>query len=202
MDMIILQGCSTIQLTRGQNTLVDSRDHRGLSECKWQSYPSHGTYYAARTVKDYRRDKPKTCTKRLHRAVLEMHVGPCPTGMECRHLNGDSLDNRLGNLAWGTPSENSKDAIRHGNRPMLFRAGEPCLHNRGERNGSARLKASDIPEIRRLAAEGATWMSLATRYGVSHAAIYKIVNRLSWAHVEPPSSETEQEQGHGHRNTG
>lgn len=50
----------------------------------------------------------------VHRLVLEAFVGPCPEGMQCRHLNGVADDNRLENLRWGTPSEDNYDRIRHG----------------------------------------------------------------------------------------
>ena len=52
---------------------------------------------------------------RIHRLVLEVFVGKCPEGMECRHLNGIKTDNRAVNLAWGTPLENASDRKRHGN---------------------------------------------------------------------------------------
>jgi hypothetical protein len=38
----------------------------------------------------------------VHRLVLEAFVGPCPEGMECRHLDGDPANNRRENLCWGT----------------------------------------------------------------------------------------------------
>lgn len=54
----------------------------------------------------------------VHKLVLETFVGPRPEGMECRHLDGNKLNNRLENLCWGTPSENSYDRVRHGTHPM------------------------------------------------------------------------------------
>ena len=61
----------------------------------------------------------KHYTKATHRLVLETYVGPCPKGMECRHLNGNPVDNRLENLCWGTKSENTMDAIQHGTHNCL-----------------------------------------------------------------------------------
>lgn len=54
-------------------------------------------------------------TARVHHLVLEAFVGPRPAGLETRHLNGDPSDNRLANLTYGTPSENQRDRVRHGN---------------------------------------------------------------------------------------
>ena len=49
----------------------------------------------------------------VHSLVLEAFVGPCPQGMEARHLDDDPTNNRLDNLIWGSRSENSGDAIRN-----------------------------------------------------------------------------------------
>lgn len=38
---------------------------------------------------------------------------------QCRHLNGNSLDNRIENLKWGTSQDNSNDMIVHGNSTYL-----------------------------------------------------------------------------------
>jgi HNH endonuclease/NUMOD4 motif len=59
-----------------------------------------------------RNSKVKQVT--IHRLVLAAFVGPCPEGMEVRHLNGNAGDNRLSNLAYGTKTENVYDAIEHG----------------------------------------------------------------------------------------
>jgi HNH endonuclease len=50
----------------------------------------------------------------LHQVILETFVGCRPVGMQCRHLDGDSKNNCLGNLKWGTSKENCDDARRHG----------------------------------------------------------------------------------------
>jgi hypothetical protein len=50
----------------------------------------------------------------VHRMVLEAFVGPCPEGMQALHDNDVKSDNRLSNLAWGTPSQNGYDRYRNG----------------------------------------------------------------------------------------
>ena len=50
----------------------------------------------------------------VHRAVALAFHGPAPVGAHARHLNGNSLDNRASNIAWGSPGDNQLDAVRHG----------------------------------------------------------------------------------------
>ncbi|PYY32345.1 NUMOD4 motif-containing HNH endonuclease [Curtobacterium sp. MCBD17_030] len=52
--------------------------------------------------------------RKVHRLVAAAFIGPCPDGYLVRHLNGDPSDNRLVNIAYGTPQDNSDDAKRHG----------------------------------------------------------------------------------------
>ena len=51
---------------------------------------------------------------RVHRLVLEAFVGPCPNGLEARHLDGNPANNNRNNLCWGTPAENTEDKRKHG----------------------------------------------------------------------------------------
>jgi DNA-binding transcriptional regulator YiaG len=53
-------------------------------------------------------------TRPVHVLVAEAFLGPRPDGLLVRHLNGNPLDNRASNLAWGTWSENELDAVRDG----------------------------------------------------------------------------------------
>lgn len=53
----------------------------------------------------------------VHRMVLEAFVGACPAGMEACHRDGEPSNNCVGNLYWGTRSENMHDLVRHGGHP-------------------------------------------------------------------------------------
>lgn len=59
----------------------------------------------------------------VHRLVLAAFVGPAPEGAEGRHMDGDPSHNALGNLSWGTHSENQYDQVRHGTH---HNAGKDC----------------------------------------------------------------------------
>lgn len=50
----------------------------------------------------------------VHTLVLTTFVEPRPDGADARHLDGNPLNNRLDNLAWGTRIENVADMARHG----------------------------------------------------------------------------------------
>lgn len=77
--------------------------------------------------------------ERVCRLVCAAFHGPCPPGLECRHENGDSLDDRASNLSWSTHLENMADMRAHGTN----RGGTAC----GERNGNAKLTDRQLTEI-------------------------------------------------------
>lgn len=52
--------------------------------------------------------------RKVHHLVLETFVGPRPSGMHACHGDGDTFNNSLSNLRWGTVSENNLDKVRHG----------------------------------------------------------------------------------------
>lgn len=64
----------------------------------------------------------------LHELVLLSFVGPRPTGMVIRHLNGDPGDCRLENLAYGSPSQNQFDQVAHGTHCKARRTHCPLGH--------------------------------------------------------------------------
>lgn len=113
--------------------------------------------------------------KRVHRLVLETFTGPCPKGMECRHLNGDKTDNRLCNLAWGTRKENMHDAIKHGTHP--------CLRH-GEASPRAKLKEQDVRMIIYMYRTGLfVQREIADIYNVHLGTIGQILTKRIWKHI-------------------
>ncbi|ATN88920.1 HNH endonuclease [Mycobacterium phage ThreeRngTarjay] len=53
----------------------------------------------------------------VHRLVLMAFSGVHHPTLDCRHLNGDRMDNRPENLEWGTRLDNLEDQKLHGTHP-------------------------------------------------------------------------------------
>ena len=51
----------------------------------------------------------------VHHLVLEAFVGPRPEGLMALHYDDDYMNNHVGNLYWGTLSQNTLDSVRNGN---------------------------------------------------------------------------------------
>jgi len=111
-----------------------------------------------------------------HRVVLSAFVGPCPTGHECNHKNGKRDDNRLENLEWVTPSNNTRHAW---NSLPNKRKNQP----RGEKSPNARFFERDVREIRRRCDSGESVRGVARSLGASRCAVGNIAKRISWRHI-------------------
>lgn len=101
--------------------------------------------------------------KMVHRLVLETYIGPCPDGMETRHLNGNKTDNRLENLAWGTRIENERDKVQHGRTKLTNEKVQVIRYLR------------DVAKF--------TLKDIAWQFDVCRATICFVVNRKTWRHV-------------------
>lgn len=102
----------------------------------------------------------------VHQLILEAFVGPKPLGLECRHLDGDPLNNRLDNLLWGTHQENIADATKEG------------------RMGGFKLVIDDVRQILDLIK--ITRMNendIGKLYGVSAGTIRAIKEYRTWKYI-------------------
>ena len=116
----------------------------------------------------------KQVDHKAHVLVLLTFIGPAPNSdQQTRHLNGNHQDNRLDNLAWGTPQENADDRIAHGTQL------------RGEDIRQSVLTEAHVREIK---AEIPNWKrgttaKLSRKYNVGRTAINNIRDNITWRHV-------------------
>ena len=95
--------------------------------------------------------------------MLETFVGPRPEDSEVAHLNENSRDNNMENLAYVTRSENAIMNIRSGD------------------NLSLKLTMEDARKIRRLYASGNYSLSqLGDQFDVSKVQIFNVVKNKQW----------------------
>ena len=121
----------------------------------------YGTYAVVRLPKD---GGHVNCY--IAHLVLEAFKGARPTGMECCHCDGDSLNNTIDNLRWDTPRENTNDKYKHGT--VLI----------GDKNHQTKLSDQQVVEIRsryiRKSKYKTNSADLAKEYGVSRWTINQI----------------------------
>lgn len=116
--------------------------------------------------------KIKQKTRWVHILVLTTFRGPCPLGMECRHLNGIPSDNRLDNIEWNTKSINAKDRTTHG-----------VLKTFGDHHPQAQLTGDIVRELRGLVASGVSIKDAAEQLEVGYVPAGKAVVGITWKHI-------------------
>lgn len=109
----------------------------------------------------------------VHSIVLAAFDGPRGDGKWINHRNGRKNDNRLSNLEYCTPGENTQHAYDTGLQP----------DRHGEGNGQSKLTDDQVITIRRLATLGVPRRRLREMFSVSQTTITEVVNRNLWKHV-------------------
>lgn len=99
---------------------------------------------------------------KVHRLVCEAFHGPQPSGCVAMHLDGNPLNNRADNLAWGTQKENlnHKDFLKY------------CKERRGE--NSRRVAAVSDSAAREIYNSTEPNVVLAQRYGIAPCTVSNI----------------------------
>lgn len=112
-----------------------------------------------------------------YRVIWQVYFGEIPPGMVVCHICDNPNCVRPAHLFLGTQRENLLDSIKKG-RYNCDSRGSP-----GEKNGSAKLTASDVCSIRTLHQEGETITVLSSNYGVCERQIMNIIERKAWRHI-------------------
>lgn len=98
----------------------------------------------------------------VHSLVARTFHGPCPPGQEVRHLDGNPLNNRADNLAYGSRTENILDVYRVG-------------------KAWRKLTIEQVQDIRQRLRAGERGVDLAREYGVGQSCISAIKTGRTYA---------------------
>lgn len=129
--------------------------------------PDNGPYaYGRLQVKLSKDGKAKTHL--VHRLVAAAFLGPCPDGCEVAHNDGDVSNNRVENLRYATPRENTHDKFMHGT--VL----------RGSQIGNSKLTEEQAIAIK--SANG-RYQEIADRFGIAIAQVSRIKSGKRWGHL-------------------
>ena len=104
-----------------------------------------------------------------HYLILLTFVGRRPVGYEVSHEDDNRANNRLDNLSYATPADNTRNKVKNGRQA------------RGERAGGAKLKKRQVITILTSNKSNA---ELARRYNVHAGHISSIRRRVTWAWVD------------------
>lgn len=126
----------------------------------------------------------KSRSFRAHRFAWEITRGPIPDGLHVLHRCDNPPCCNPDHLFLGTHIDNVADMVAKGRGAKGERSGarlHPERVARGERNGTAKLTAAQVAEIRATPRKVGSQHALALRFGVSDATISMIVNGKAWA---------------------
>ncbi len=108
---------------------------------------------------------------RAHRLAWFLETGVMPYGrLVCHHCDTPACV-RFDHLFVGNNTANLGDMA------------DKLRSTHGEKNPAAKLTAAQVTSIRQERMVGAGRIELATKYGVTESAIYRIVARRGWKHV-------------------
>ena len=102
----------------------------------------------------------------VHRLVAEAFLAR--NGFLVRHLDGDPANNIVGNLAWGSYTDNEADKRRYGRRVE------------GLKHHNSKLTPSLVRDIRK---SQKTDLQLSRELQIARYAIYAARKRITWKHV-------------------
>lgn len=117
--------------------------------------------------------------RNVHRVIAETFHGPCPSGLQVRHLDGDKDNNASTNLKYGSARENRDDSDRHGTSPL------------GERHGMRKLTESQVYRVRAAFDSGRySLRDMEEMFGIGSRQITRIGLREGWSSLPERKRDT------------
>jgi len=102
------------EITRDGCVFSITSNWRGYGRREMCQHDDNRGYLAVRLTVDNTRKK-----YRVHKLVVWAFIGiPSDAKLEVRHIDGNSKNNHIDNLVWGTCSENAQDRVKHGRQFM------------------------------------------------------------------------------------
>ncbi len=107
----------------------------------------------------------------VQRLILLAFIGEPPIGYQACHIDGVRTNNKLDNLRWDTPSNNSIDKIKHGTSHI------------GQNHPMAKITDNIVIEMRQLRKSGKLIKEIANIFNVSEGLTTRACNGKSWKHI-------------------
>jgi len=111
----------------------------------------------------------------VHRLVAQAFIPNTENKPFINHLDGNPSNNKVENLEWCTPKENTQHAFKTG----------LMVGFKGADAGNAKLTEEEVIEIYKLFNEKIkTGVALSKKYGVTTSAISRIIKGKTWKHLQ------------------
>jgi len=188
-----------IELTQGKCAVVDDEDYEWLNQWRWcfwrcgHSSHAYAMRYQRNAEKVDRRAKRKVVS--MHQAILRRIYPKLASYFLSDHINGNTLDNRRGNLRLCTAAQNAwnsrgKDSRRSSSqyKGVSYRKPWPDFRGIYRRHRQQRPWSARICVNGKIIHLGSFYTELRAAQSYNEAAIYHFGEFARLNNISPPQS--------------